>query len=216
MKILIAEDESAMQKIIAAYLTKDGYQVSLASNGEEALEKIYKETFDLVILDWMMPRMSGIEVCRVIRSKQLDIKMMLLTAKSEIEDEFRGLEVGADDYVKKPFDPRVLLLRIKKLLGQQDVLSYDNFVFYVSRGYVEINGEQMMLSKIEQRLLHYFMKNKGIILSRDKLLDHVWGMAYEGDDRTVDTHIRRLRKKIGEQAIKTHRGIGYSLGVKDE
>ncbi|MGL4800336.1 MAG: response regulator transcription factor, partial [Cellulosilyticaceae bacterium] len=180
------------------------------------LEKLYEEHFDLVILDWMMPKMSGIEVCKFMRSNQMDVKTMLLTAKSEADDELMGLEVGADDYVKKPFDPRVLLLRIKKLLGHQDVLSHDQFLFHVARGYVEVNGQQLMLSKIEQRLLQYLMNNKGIILSREKLLDHVWGMDYEGDDRTLDTHIRRLRKKIGEHTITTHRGIGYSLGGKDE
>lgn len=216
MKILIAEDESAMQKIIAAYLQKEGYEVSHASNGEEALQKIYDEPFDLIILDWMMPRMSGVEVCRRIRNNQLDIKIMMLTAKTEIEEELMGLELGANDYVKKPFDPRILLLRIKKLLGEQEVLSHGNLVFYVSKGYVEVNGEQVLLSKIEQRLLHYLMKNKCIILSREKLLNHVWGITYDGDDRTVDTHIRRLRKKIGEKAIITYRGIGYSLGEEDE
>ncbi|MGL4346166.1 MAG: response regulator transcription factor [Cellulosilyticaceae bacterium] len=216
MKILIAEDDRAMQKIIGAYLKKEGYLISIANNGEEALEKIYDTQFDLVILDWMMPHMSGVEVCQIIKQNGLDVKVMMLTAKTEIEDELKGLELGADDYVKKPFDPRILLLRIKKLLGTEEVLSHGNLIFYINKSYVEVNGTKILLSKIEQRLLHYFMKNIGIILSREKLLTHVWGMDYDGDDRTVDTHIRRLRKKIGEQAIITYRGIGYSLVDKYE
>lgn len=216
MRILVAEDEQAMQKILKVYLEKEGYEVEVACDGEEALEKVYEGNFNLLILDWMMPRMSGIEVCEALHKQGIAIKVMMLTAKSETDDEISGLRVGADDYVRKPFDPRVLLLRVRKLLGAQEVLTCGNLTFYVAKGYVEVGDDTVKLSKIEQKLLYYMMHNKDIILSREKLLDQVWGMTYDGDDRTVDTHIGRLRRKIGESMITTYRGMGYSLGEKHE
>lgn len=211
MKILVAEDEPAMQKIIKAYLEKEGYQVATANNGQEALEKLYETAFDLLILDWMMPELSGIEVCKALKRLQIDIKILMLTAKGEVDDEVKGLSEGIDEYIKKPFDPRVLMLRVKKLLQVGEVCCHGDLKFYPERGCVQIGEESIKLSKIEQNLLTYFIQNKGVILSRERLINQIWGIEYEGDDRTVDTHIRRLRKKIGEDYIETYRGIGYSL-----
>ncbi|MGL6174688.1 MAG: response regulator transcription factor [Cellulosilyticaceae bacterium] len=216
LKILIAEDEPAMQKIIKVYLEREGYKVDVADNGQDALEKLYEERYDLLILDWMMPGLNGIEVCREVNRLQLDLKILMLTAKSEIEDEVSGLSEGVHEYIRKPFDPRVLILRIKKLLNEGEALGHKELKFYPDKGYVAIDDEKIKLSKIEQRLLLYFMQNKGIILSREKILNHVWGMEYEGDDRTIDTHIRRLRKKIGEEYIQTYRGVGYSMRENNE
>lgn len=216
MKILIAEDEVAMQKIIALYLTREGYEVKTVSNGQEAIEMLYEEKFDLVILDWMMPELSGLEVCQEIHRLGISVKILMLTAKSEIEDELRGLGEGADDYIRKPFDPRVLMVRIKKLIQEQKTLRCGNIQLYPERGVVVVDGMTVALSQTEQKLLTYLIENQGIILSREQLLSHVWGIDYEGDDRTLDTHIRRLRRKIGEDAIRTHRGIGYGMRSEHE
>lgn len=216
MKILIAEDELAMQKILALYLQKEGYEIALASNGQEALEKLYDGRFDLVVLDWMMPQLSGIEVCKEIRRLELPLKVLMLTAKSETEDELLGLDRGADDYIRKPFDPRILMMRIKKLLPEEEVLNYTGLTVYPKRSEVKLGEQTIPLSQKELGLLVYFMANPGIILSREKLLAYVWGNDYEGDDRTLDTHVRRLRRKIGEEWIQTHRGMGYALRCYNE
>ncbi|MGL4737861.1 MAG: response regulator transcription factor [Cellulosilyticaceae bacterium] len=216
MKILIAEDDRAMQKILALYLQKEGYEITLVSDGQEALEKLYEGRFDLVVLDWMMPQLSGIEVCKEIRRLELPLKVLMLTAKSETEDELLGLERGADEYIRKPFDPRVLMMRIKKLLPAEEVLSYAGLTVYPKRSEVKLGERTIPLSQKELGLLIYLMANPGIILSREKLLTYVWGSDYEGDDRTLDTHVRRLRRKIGEECIQTHRGMGYTLRCNNE
>lgn len=211
MKILIAEDDPDMQKILTMYLKREGYEVTAVSDGHEALEYLTENRTDLAVLDWMMPKKSGIDVCREAKEYGLSVKILMLTAKSGTEDEIAGLSCGADDYMHKPFEPRILLLRIKKLLGLTNALSCSSLILNQDSMNVTLKGEPVRLTKKEYELLRCLMLNRNIILSREKLLEHVWGADYEGDDRTVDTHIRRLRSKIGESYIATHVGLGYSL-----
>lgn len=210
MNILIADDEIHMVKILSDYFEKESFNVFKASNGEEALNIFEKNKIDLAILDWMMPIVSGIEACRYIKENS-DTKVLILTAKCENEDEVKALNCGADDYVKKPFDPRILILRSKKLIDMKEEIEINDLKINTSTKRVHKNSEQLSLTKIEYELLITFVKNRNAILTRDKLLDLVWGMDYQGDYRTVDTHIRRLRCKIGEENIRTYRGIGYSM-----
>ena len=156
----------------------------------------------------MMPKIDGIELCKEIK-KLKDIKIIMLTAKSENDDEFLALEAGADDYLRKPFDPRILILRVKKLIGNENIKEFNEFRIDFTGKKLFKNKEDLNLTRREFDLLEYFYKNKGKILLRDRLLNTVWGLDYYGDYRTVDTHIHRLREKIGSDYIKTHRGMGY-------
>ena len=242
MHILIAEDHPDLRKILTLYLQKEGYQVSVVSNGQEAITYLMERcglkkeaknnlglTFskspsshapatlpDLLILDWMMPVQDGIQTCREIRALNLPIKILMLTAKGETEHEILGLTSGADDYVRKPFDIKVLLLRIKKLCRLEGILccgdiSLNQETFEVRKGDIPV-----VLTRTEYELLRYFLTNQRIILTREQLLNQVWGMDFEGDSRTVDTHIRRLRRKIGEEYIKTRIGIGYVISDRKD
>ncbi|MES9685068.1 DNA-binding response regulator [Bacillus sp. AFS001701] len=210
MNILIADDEKDMLKILEAYFKKEGYNVFLAEDGEQAIEIFYSEKIDLAILDWMMPFNSGINVCKEIK-KNGDTKVLMLTAKSEDEDELLALKQGADDYVRKPFHPGILITRAKKLLKEEHHIVIGNIKVDFKGKIAFKNEGNLNLTKKEIDLLSCFVRNRGNILSREDLLVNVWGIDYDGDDRTVDTHIRRLREKIGEDLIQTHRGLGYSL-----
>ncbi|MFF2878534.1 response regulator transcription factor [Gottfriedia sp. NPDC057991] len=210
MNILIADDEKDMLKILQSYFKKEGYTVFLAEDGEQAIEIFYSEKIDLAILDWMMPYNSGINVCKEIK-KSGETKVLMLTAKSDDEDELQALILGADDYVRKPFHPGVLITRAKKLLKEEHLIVIDNIKVDFKGKIAFRNEENLNLTKKEIDLLSCFVRNRGNILSREDLLVNVWGIDYDGDDRTVDTHIRRLREKIGEDLIQTHRGLGYSL-----
>ncbi|MRZ80211.1 response regulator [Paeniclostridium sordellii] len=210
MNILVADDELSMLKIIEAYLKKENFNVLTASDGEEALEKFYENKIDLAILDWMMPNIDGIEVCKQIKEKS-DTKVMMLTAKGQVDDEIDALNIGADDYIKKPFNPRLLIIRVKKLIGYNDIFKLKNLKVDLKQQKAFKEDKDLGLTKTEFELLKTLVNNKGSILPREKLLDLVWGMDYYGDLRTVDTHIRRLRSKIGEEYITTHRGLGYCL-----
>lgn len=212
MHILIAEDDTDMQKILKLYLQKDGYVVSVVSNGKEAIAFLSEHVVDLVLLDWMMPIQDGIQTCRDIRQLHIPTKILMLTAKGENEDEVQGLSCGADDYLRKPFDIQVLLLRIRKLCQTEDILLYQDILLNSQTMEVTKKGERISLTKTEYELLKFFLANQRRILSRDMLLDHIRGMDYEGDIRAVDTAIRRLRKKIGENMIQTKIGLGYILG----
>lgn len=209
MNILIADDELAMLKIVQNYFQREGFTVFTATNGEEALAIFYQEKIDLAILDWMMPKKDGLMVCREMKQTQ-KIKVLLLTARDTGEDEFQALAEGADDYVNKPFYPKVLIMRAKKLLQIEAIQQLQNVSFDVTSKRVWRAGIEIELTKTEFELLRIFSQNRRQILTRDQLLDLVWGLDYMGDARTVDTHIRRLREKIGENIIQTHRGIGYS------
>ena len=212
MNVLIADDENSMVKILEAYFKKEGFNIFIAKNGEEALEIFSLNKIDLAILDWMMPKINGIDVCKYIK-KNSNTKVLILTAKSQNEDEIKALKCGADEFIKKPFDPRILIIRAKKLIPFYEEINIDDLKINIEEMKAYKGKELLKLTKIEYELLLVFIKNKGIILSRDRLIDLVWGMDYEGDYRTVDTHIRRLRAKIGEDTIKTYRGMGYSMEV---
>ncbi len=214
MNILIADDEKHMLKILEAYFKREGFNTFVAEDGEMALEIFCSNKIDIAVLDWMMPKISGIEACRYIKENST-AKVLILTAKSQNDDEIEALNCGADEYIKKPFDPRILLLRAKKLVNFNEKIIVNDIKLNINEQKAYKNDKILKLTKIEYNLLLVFIKNKGIILSRDKLIDLVWGIDYIGDYRTVDTHIRRLRTKIGEDIIKTYRGIGYSLEVDE-
>ena len=216
MRILIAEDDLYMQKILGMYLEKEGFKVHKVSDGEAALEYLTREKVDLAILDWMMPKIEGVQVAKYIRQYYPKMKILMLTAKGEVEDELIGLNAGADDYIKKPFEPRIFVLRVKKLLGVSKVLICGKLRLNLQSQKAYKEDTILKLSKKEYELLEYFLRNKGLIISREMLLECIWGEEYDGDERTVDTHIRRLRSKIGESYIKTYRGIGYSMEEQDE
>ncbi len=220
--ILIVEDEDRLRKLICDYLKIENFKVIEAVNGSEALLLFSHKKIDLIILDVMMPNLDGFTVCKTIR-KSSDVPIIFLTAKSEEEDKLTGFELGADEYVTKPFSPKVLVARSKALLkriegtiGKSDNMFDDQGlkVNLLSRQ-VYVNNKEISLSPTEYDLLAYLIKNKDIVLSRDSLLDNVWGYDYDGDLRTVDTHIKRLREKLNDKAkfICTVRGAGYRFEV---
>lgn len=211
MKILIAEDDKDMRKILLLYFEKEGYEVSTAQNGKIALDLLFNTSYDLAILDWMMPEMDGIEVCQEIKKMNIPTKVLLLTAKTQTEDEIQGLKNGADEYIRKPFEPQVLLLRVKKLLNINQILTCNLLSLNIETKKVTKAGIELNLNKKEYDLLVLFLQNQGNILSREIILNKVWGMNYYGDDRTIDTHIKRLRAKIGNEYISTYRGLGYCM-----
>ena len=216
MKILIAEDDKDMAKILKIYLEKNGYAVDNAFDGEEAIDKLTQYKYDAVLLDWMMPRISGIEVCEFIKKNNIPIKIMMLTANEGSEYEIKGLTIGADDYLKKPFDIDILLIRLKKLVGADEILYHENLTLNKISHQVQVNDNLIRLTPIEFDLLKYFLENKTIVLTREMLINKIWGFDFEGDWRTVDTHIKRLRQKIGGDKIKTHIGIGYEMVNSNE
>lgn len=212
MHILIAEDDPDMQKILTLYLQKDGFEVSTVSNGKDAIDFLAEHRVDLVILDWMMPVQDGIQTCKEIRLLHIPTRILMLTARGKDEDEIQGLTCGADDYLRKPFDIQILLLRVRKLCQAETILSCQDILLNPVTMEVTRQGEKIVLTKTEYELLKFFLSNQRRVLSREMLLDHIWGMDYEGDIRTVDTTIRRLRKKIGEDIIRTRVGLGYVMG----
>lgn len=216
MKVLIAEDDENMSKILKLYLQKEGYFVDAVFNGADAVSYLEDRKTDLLILDWMLPRKNGIEVCRELKQMDIPVKVIMVTAKSTTENELSGLTAGADDYIKKPFSMDVLLLRIKKLCNLETELKYRDIVLNPATHEVFKNHQPLEVTKKEFELLKYFLTNQKIILSREQILSCVWGMDYSGDARTVDTHIRRLRKKLGGSYIQTKIGTGYTMGDTDE
>lgn len=219
--ILIVDDEERIRLLVEAYLKKDGFDVLHAENGREALIVIERNTVDLVILDIMMPIMDGWTTCREIR-RFSDVPIIMLTAKGEDEDQLLGFQLGTDSYVTKPFSPKILVAKVKALLKRvssgeaENLNSFDGLYISEESHEVAVEGKNIYLSPKEFELLCYFTKNKGIVLNREKILDTVWGMDYEGDLRTVDTHIKRLREKLGAKSylIATIRGTGYKFEVK--
>lgn len=216
MKILIAEDDERMRNILKLYLQKEGWETACVSNGEEVLDYFERNKADLLLLDWMMPKLDGIETCRALRLMEIPVKIIMLTAKTTADQEYQGLLTGADDYIRKPFDMKVLLLRIKKLCGGEETLHFRDISFRQDSHEVYVGGQRIGLTKKEADLLLYFLNNQDLVLSRERILDAVWGMGYEGDIRTVDTHIRRLRKKLGDACIQTVFGMGYRMGGTHE
>ncbi|MEI5993103.1 response regulator transcription factor [Candidatus Enterococcus mansonii] len=210
MNILVADDSPEMVQIVSAYLKKAGFTVFTALDGEKALDIFYQEKLDLAIIDWMMPKIDGIEVMKTIKAES-SLKLLMLTAKTTGEDEFLSLSSGADDYITKPFHPQVLLLRVKKLLGLTHSFYVKNLLVDPAHLKVWKNEQPLDLTKKEFDLLMMLVNNRGTILTREQLLVGVWGMDYDGVERTVDTHIRRLREKIGDEIITTKRGVGYLI-----
>lgn len=212
MNILIAEDDRDMQKILRMYLEREGYRVAVVQDGQAAVRYLAENPVDLALLDWMMPVQDGLSACREIRRLNIPVKILMLTARGQSEDELAGLSCGADDYLRKPFDVRVLILRIKKLCNAENTLRYRDLALNPDTMEAVKDGRRIGLTRTEFELLQVFMRNQRITLSRETLLDRVWGMDFEGDVRTVDTAIRRLRKKIGEDYIRTRVGMGYVMG----
>jgi len=213
MKIMVVEDEENIRKVIKKILEINAFEVLEARDGAEAMDIFYSEKIDLIILDWMLPKISGIEVLKMVREES-SLPILMLTAKSQEDDEVEGLEVGANDYLKKPFSLKILITRVKKLLNliggrkRYGVLDID-----LNNHKVYIKGKDTNISPKEFELLNYLILNSGIALNREKILADVWDFAYDGDYRTVDTHIKTLRKKIGAEHITTVRGIGYKFEV---
>ncbi|MBO9129060.1 response regulator transcription factor [Bacillus sp. 165] len=220
-KILIVEDERRLREIVKDYFTAEGFEIVEAEDGKEALELFEEHPIDLIILDIMLPEIDGWSVCRRIR-KESAVPIIMLTARSDEDDTLLGFELGADEYVTKPFSPKVLVARAKMLLkrvqgsvGQQGehVLSLAGIEVNRLSRTVKVSGEDIILTHKEFELLVYLMENKGIVLSRQHLLDHLWGYDYFGDDRTVDTHIKKLRSKLKDAAhhIATVIRVGYKF-----
>ncbi|MCX5774038.1 MAG: response regulator transcription factor [Fusobacteria bacterium] len=217
-KILIVEDDDRIREVTRDFLKMNGFFVDVAIDGEEAINKVYDGKYDLVLLDLMLPKVDGWEVCKEVKS-QLDIPVIMATAKSQESDEIMGFELGADDYLKKPYSLKVLLARIRKLL-QMDlesskIITFGNVKINLNTYTVDVAGAEEPLTPKELELLVLLYKNKNSVLTREKLLNNVWGLLSESDYRTIDTHVKKLRKKIGSEAIKTIRGIGYMLEVKE-
>ena len=214
MKILIVEDEERIRKVVRSFLVKNGYIVREAADGEEGLDLFYEWNPDLVLLDVMMPKKDGYEVCRAIKSEKTT-PVLMLTAKTQEEDEIRGLEIGADDYIRKPFSLKILELRLKNLLGDE-IYTIGNFRFLKNEKNVYLNEKIVDRPPKEYDLLFYLAKNHSKIFSREQILNNVWDLLCESDPRTVDTHIKNLRKKIGHEYITTVKGFGYKFEVKNE
>ncbi len=221
LKVLVVDDESRMRKLVKDFLTKSNYEVVEAEDGSQALD-IFFESKDiaLIILDVMMPKMDGWQVCREIREYS-KVPIIMLTAKTDERDELQGFQLGVDEYISKPFSPKILVARVEAILRRTNQISSDEvveaggIVINKAAHMVMIDNKQVDLSYKEFELLAYFVENQGIALSREKILNNVWNYDYFGDARTIDTHVKKLRNKLGEKGdlIKTIWGMGYKFEV---
>lgn len=219
-RILFADDEARMRELVSDFLTADGFSVVQVSNGKEAVDTFVSDSnIDLVILDIMMPLMNGYEALKRIKEER-DVPVILLTAKTGEYDELKGFNVGTDEYIKKPFRPKILVARVNALLkrrvnsiDESEILSSSGIVLDFGRQTVTVDGNPVELTVKEFELLAYFIRNKSLALSRDKILENVWDYDYLGDERTVDTHVKKLRSKLGEKGslIKTVWAFGYKF-----
>lgn len=223
IKILVVDDESRMRKLVRDFLEREGYQVLEAGDGMEAMEIFYEDKdIALIILDVMMPRMDGWQTCREIRETS-EVPVIMLTARSEERDELQGFSLGVDEYISKPFSPKILVARVGALLRRthganvEDVISVGGIQIDKAAHQVKVDGKEIELSYKEFELLAYFAENQGIALSREKILNNVWNYDYFGDARTIDTHVKKLRSKLGDQGnyIKTIWGMGYKFEVEE-
>lgn len=222
LKILVVDDESRMRKLVRDFLVRQDFEVLEAGDGEEALDLFYKDkSIALIILDVMMPKMNGWEVCREVRESS-KVPIIMLTAKSDESDELMGFDLGVDEYISKPFSPKILVARVEAILRRTNKLGDSSeikkagaIVLDKTAHEVRINGKQVDLSFKEFELLDYFLDNQGIALSRERILNSVWNYDYFGDARTIDTHVKKLRSKLGEYGdyIKTVWGMGYKFEV---
>ena len=214
--ILVVDDEERIREVIKKYAQCEGYEVTESVSGEEAVELCKEKEYDLIVMDVMMPGMDGFLACKEIKEYR-DIPVLMLSARGEEYDRIHGFEVGVDDYVVKPFSPRELMLRIKVILGRKqngkikEIFQKQGFILNFSSREVFIDGRKVNMTNKEYELLCCLVKNKGIALTREKLLSEVWGYNYCGDDRTLDTHIKLLRNSLGEyrELLVTLRGVGY-------
>ena len=222
LKILVVDDESRMRKLVRDFLVKHDFDVVEAGDGEAALDLFYEDKdIALIILDVMMPKMNGWDVCREIRESS-KTPIIMLTAKSEESDELLGFELGVDEYISKPFSPKILVARVNAILRRtlgavgNDSLEAGGITIDKSAHIVKIDGTPVELSYKEFELLTYFIENQGIALSREKILNNVWNYDYFGDARTIDTHVKKLRSKLGDKGeyIKTIWGMGYKFEVQ--
>lgn len=225
IKVLTIEDDANIAELIQLYIEKVGFSSITAIDGEEGLEKFYNESPDCIILDLMLPKINGWEVCKIIRMEDKKIPIIMLTGKGETYDIVNGLEIGADDYIVKPFDPNELIARVKTVLRRTilsnnvtDILQFDNIVINLKEYRVLIGGKQVLMAPREMELLYFLALNSNQVLSRRQLLDKIWGYDYEGDPRTVDVHIKRIRYKLSAHGAKwsvtTIRGVGYRFEEK--
>ncbi len=222
LKILVVDDESRMRKLVRDFLVKQNFEVVEAEDGEDALNKFYaQKDIALIILDVMMPKINGWDVCKEIRETS-KVPIIMLTAKGEESDELQGFGIGADEYISKPFSPRILVARVDAILRrtgktEAEVMEIGGISVDRLGHQVLVDGKELELSYKEFELLTYFMENKGIALSREKILNHVWNYDYFGDARTIDTHVKKLRSKLGTKGdyIKTIWGMGYKFEVDE-
>ena len=221
LKILVVDDESRMRKLVRDFLEKQNFDVLEAGDGSEALDIFFEhQDIALIILDVMMPKMDGWQVCRELRGYS-KVPIIMLTARSDERDELQGFELGVDEYISKPFSPKILVARVEAILrrtnqvSDEEALEYGGIAIDKAAHVVTIDGNPVDLSYKEFELLSYFMENKGIALSREKILNSVWNYDYFGDARTIDTHVKKLRSKLGEKGelIKTVWGMGYKFEV---
>lgn len=221
-KILVVDDESRMRKLVRDFLQRENFEVLEAGDGSEALDIFFEnQDIALIILDVMMPKMDGWQVCREVRAYSR-VPIIMLTARSDEKDELQGFELGVDEYISKPFSPKILVARVEAILRRTgrreqegETLEVGGIRLDKAAHMVEIDGKSIDLSYKEFELLAYFMENKGIALSREKILNNVWNYDYFGDARTIDTHVKKLRSKLGDKGelIKTIWGMGYKLEV---
>ena len=220
LKILVVDDESRMRKLVRDFLVKSNFEVLEAGDGEEALNIFYKDKdIALIILDVMMPKMDGWQVCREIRVNS-KVPIIMLTARGDERDELQGFQLGVDEYISKPFSPKILVARVEAILRRSnnavgEVMNVGGIEINKAAHQVTIDGKPIELSYKEFELLTYFVENQGIALSREKILNNVWNYDYFGDARTIDTHVKKLRSKLGEKGdyIKTIWGMGYKFEV---
>ena len=221
LKVLVVDDESRMRKLVKDFLLRQNYEVLEAENGEAAVDTFFAvKDIALIILDVMMPKMDGWQVCREIRQYS-KVPIIMLTAKSDERDELTGFELGVDEYISKPFSPKILMARVEAILRRTsamegDAMEIGGIVLDKAAHEIRIDGMPLELSVKEFELLTYFMLNKGVALSREKILNNVWNYDYFGDARTIDTHVKKLRSKMGEKGdyIKTIWGMGYKFEVE--
>ncbi len=220
LKILVVDDESRMRKLVKDFLVRKNYDVMEAENGEQAIDLFFaKKDIALIILDVMMPKLDGWQVCREIRQYS-KVPIIMLTAKSDEKDELLGFELGVDEYISKPFSPKILVARVEAVLRRTTVTDEESIevggiVLDKAAHQVKIDGQEIELSFKEFELLTYFVTNQGVALSREKILNNVWNYDYFGDARTIDTHVKKLRSKMGPKGdyIKTIWGLGYKFEV---
>ena len=223
LKVMVVDDESRMRKLVRDFLVRQDFDVIEAGDGEQAVDLFFEEKdIALIILDVMMPKMDGWQVCREIR-KHSKVPIIMLTARGDEQDELLGFELGVDEYISKPFSPKILVARVEAILRRTNAISSDSVItagilsLDKAAHQVKVDGQEVELSFKEFELLSYFMENQGLALSREKILNNVWNYDYFGDARTIDTHVKKLRSKMGAKGeyIKTVWGMGYKFEVDE-